>query len=275
MLARRLALPLLALLALAGFSALPATAATSPAPATSQPSVDPDDPIDDETGYDDEDLADDGDLSALDDEEIADDEDFDADSCDFISDEDVADETLAGDDEDVIGDEEILDPSDDDLGDEFDDTSDEDLGDDTGAEDDLCALLEDTGATPDEPGETDTSDLGKSGKLTVDLFVSGPGDVEGALTGGSSGRAVIAAKARVLGRGHKHVAKAGLVTLQVKLTKQGRRLVKKTRKALSLTLGTTVSLDSGRTVKGSTPVTVKPAKKKHKGKGKGKKPKKH
>lgn len=268
MLVRRLTLTLLAFAALLGFSALPSPAAAQSGPPDATLSaVDVDDPIDDET-FGDEDLA-------------ADDGTFDAGACDFLGEDDVAadeDDADLADDETFSDDDDLLDPIDEEAGDDVDAVSDEDLDDitdeDIDAIDELCAAL-DEGIALDEAGEPDTSDLASTGSMDVDFYLSGPGTVDGTLTGGSSTRAVIAkAKgAKVLGRGHTRAAKAGKVTLKVKLTKKGRKLVKKAKKALSLTLGTKVKLDSGKTIKGTKTVTVKPAKKKP-GK-KGKKPAKH
>jgi hypothetical protein len=275
---------LIALLAVLGLSALPAASAstlTAPAP---PPAV-----TDDGEFIDEAELAEDPsefDAEAVGETDVAGNEDL-GDFCDVAGDQGVADDATDEADvtdgtdvtdetedfrrRDVTNGENVLDPLalvDDgsaDEGDLADDSSDEDLA------DDACAVIE-NGVIADEVGTTDVTNLRKKGVVTAEVYASGPGRLDSTLTNGATGRSAAIAGVRVLGGSHQKVAKAGKVTIRIKLTKQGRKVLRKAKRTLRLTLGTKLALTSGKTVKRTKTLTVKPAKKQP---GKGRKPKKH
>lgn len=84
--------------------------------------------------------------------------------------------------------------------------------------------------------------------LVVSAIMPSTGRLTSTLTSG----------ARILGRARQKVARAGLTTIRIKLTKQGRRVLRKATHELSLTLSTRLHLAKGKTVKRSKPLTVQP-----------------
>ena len=111
----------------------------------------------------------------------------------------------------------------------------------------------------------------KTGGLSEDVDVPGPGVVDGTLESPTAGAASVrAAKshAKVLGRGHQRVSKAGRISLRIRLTGYGKRTLRKATKALRVTLHTRIRLKSGKTIDRSRTVTIQPvnsgAKPKHK-----------
>lgn len=226
---RRLTHALIMLLAVLGLSALPAAAAsTAPAPA-SAPS------------YEDGEFIDEAELDEdpYEFDEETDGEDGDA--CEVITDDDeFADEGEFG---LRTVDDELLEPDDGEFDDEaFDDEFDEDV----------CETLE---SAIDEITDVDASGLRKRGVLWAEVAVSGKGKLTSTLTAGD----------RVLGSAEQKTSEAGTENVRIKLTKKGRRIIRKAKSALELTFSTKLALAGGETVKRTHTLTVKP-KKSRKGK---------
>jgi hypothetical protein len=231
---------LLSVLVVAGLGALPSASLASD-PTTDDPCV----------GVFDDDGAD----------EWLDEEDDGSVSLDDLDDDAYADEDLA-DTRSLTAD-----------GEESDDPYAEDTyedEDDLGEDEDDDALYEDE-AYDDDPCYADFTDddiLGKlaqngngtgkgNGWLSQSVYMPGPGTIDASLTNGSSTRSLMS-KARVVGSRHVEVDAPGDVKLRITLTKQGKRLLRTTKRSLSLSLTTTVEFDTGRTVTRTTPVTVQP-----------------
>lgn len=250
----RLTHAFIALLAVIGLSTLLATSASATAAPASQPVLEEGEFID-EAELDEDPFEFDEEVGVDEGEDLGDEE-----LCDALDeDEDVIDEDLTEETELRVADDgELLDPEegldDEGFGEDADDFSDEDL------DEDICDSIE-NGFAPDEVSDTDTSDLRKKGVLTAELFASGAGKLTSTLTVGSSGRTASIAGRRVLGRSQQRVTRAGKVTIRIKLTKKGRKVVRNAKRTLRLTLGTTLALKSGKTVKRTKTITVKPKKK--------------
>lgn len=281
---RRLTSMLAALLTIAGLSLLPtASPARTVAPASHRAVDDPsqtdqggevdDETFDDSTDEsadlsDDDLLADDGaDDSCLvvdDGADQGDETDFGDDTSDDSGTDDGADLREAAPDDPGSGDEE--DPAADDEGGDF-------AGDESDGTDltDACALeLSDDDILDDVDG-SDAADLGKNGSFTQTYTLPEGGTIDETLTSGSGARAVVA-KIRIVGQAHRKVAKAGQVKVRIKLNKQGRKALRTARRALHLTLRTRIALKSGRTIKRTKTLTVKPKQHRAKSKGKHRKP---
>jgi hypothetical protein len=263
MLARRLTLLLAALLAVLGLSALPtASLARSSAPASHRVVDDPSQT--DEGGEVDDEIVDDQIDESDDFDEVSDEEldvcgdsdlgdDYAGDEEDLGDGEDAADfrEAPADDGEEDLGDDEI-------LGDEEDPTPGDDVICETGLFDE-DAIFEDLGARHGK-------ELRKKGSLTDSLDMPDAGTIDATLTAGD----------RVLGTKHAEVEGADIVDVRIKLTPKGRRILRRAKSALELTLRTQISLAGGQEVDRSRTLTVKPDKKvkkpkkpkqpKHKGK---------
>lgn len=278
---RRLTSLLAALLLIAGLSALPTASLARPTSAASLRQAD--DPTQtDDTSTDDQSTDDSADLS---DEDLANLDDScatDGGSAGDTTDDNFGDDTATDDgtaDDPGADTRQADDPSTDDTSTDdttTDDTSTDDTTTDDGSLDDTSTDPCATELTDDEVlsdvGDGDVTDLGKKGAFGESFDMPGPGTIDETLTGGAGSRAVIA-KVRIVGSAHKKVVKAGTVTVRVKLTKLGRKLVRSSKRTLRLTLNTRIALDSGRTIKRSKTLNVKPKKKP--AKGKHKKPAKH
>lgn len=225
--ATRITSLLAVLLATAGLAAVPAGALAQ------------DEPIDEEIEFVEEDMWCDDDVAGADDDE-------------FVEEDDEAElRQLSSDDEEFFDeqDEDFLGPGEDDEGLE-DEPSDDELFDD-------CLAAE--GEELDEEGvsetvETDTTRLARRGVLTAKLFVPGRAVIESVLTrGGATARM---AKRQVLGSAHRRVTRAGRVSLKVKLTPKGRRVVRKAKRKLRLVLTTHVTLAGGPRLTRSTRIRL-------------------
>jgi hypothetical protein len=141
-----------------------------------------------------------------------------------------------------------------------DDTSTDDGSTDDTSTDDACSASDATDGSGDAKA---LKNLVKTGGLDQDIDVPGPGTVDGTLespTGGAASVHAAKAKARILAHGHKHVTKAGRITLRLRLTGLGRRTLRNAKHALHLTLRTKIKLKSGKTIDRSRVVTVQPGK---------------
>jgi hypothetical protein len=256
---RRLTHVLIALLAVLGLSALPAASASTVASPASAPALEDGEFIDEaelaedpyeydaeETVLLDDELADEGDVCGVTDPA----EDVVVDEGDFIDGELIADDGDPGVDEQIRR-RQVTDPAPD--ADPLDpDQTDEEIADDGATTDDLsddelnqiCETAIDD-VVPDEVATTDVTKIKKKGVLTAEMFASGKGVLHSSLTVGAAGR----------------VAQAGRVTIRIKLTKRGRKVLRKATRTLHLTLTTKLALAGGKTVKRTKTLTIKPSKK--------------
>jgi hypothetical protein len=231
--ASRLTTLLAVLLATVGLSVLPSGALAQDDPVDDDGVVLVDDGLDE--GIDevlDDDMWCDDDFSGVDEDEtelrqLIDDSEFiDEDDPDFLGPDDEDDGLV---DEGEASDDELLDDC---LG-----AGDEDL-----AEDGASAAV-----------TTDTTRLVKKGVLTARLYVPGKAVLDSSLT--KSG-AHVAKRGRALGSAHKRTAKAGMVTLRIKLTPKGRKVVRKATRKLRLVLTTHIALAGGKQLTRTTRIRV-------------------
>ena len=215
----RLSTLLAVLLASFGLAALPGAAFAQ------------DEPIDEEIEFVEEDMwcEDDftggGETVAEEDEELFGDADLrQVDDGEFFDEEDP--DFLGPDGEDPVFEDE---PSDDELLDDCLDEETEELADDASAQ--VVGSV---------------TKLVKKGVLTFTLKVPGKGRVKSTLTKGQT----------KLGKASKKVAKAGKVTIKLKLTKKGRKVVRNATQTLHLTLTSQIKLAKGRTLTRTTRIDV-------------------
>lgn len=202
-----------------------------------------DEPVDDEDVV----LVDDG-TDVLDEDMWCDDE--------YVAEDDFSDEAdLRQVDEEVVDedDPDFLGPDDEGDDVDLDEPSDDELLDDC-LGDDAEDLADDSGAAA-QTVTTDTTRVVRKGLLIARLFVPGKATVEGVLTkGGTAAR--IARRGQVLGTTHQRTGKAGPVTLRIKLTPKGRKVVRKAKRALRLVLTTHITLAGGKKLTRTTRIRL-------------------